>query len=78
MNTYHEILAATNSLSPEERAQLLDALWQSVEKEGGLPPSEEWQTEASRRSNLVDAGKMPVSEWSEARRRAALEAGLDG
>jgi len=77
MTTLQEILAAAQSLASAERAQLIDALWQSVSPEDWTPPTDEWITEAQRRSDAYDAGQMTASTWSDVRQRARRKAGLD-
>ena len=77
MNTFHDILTAASSLSPEERATLIAELWASVPPEVWPLPSDDWQREARRRSDEIDAGRMSTAPWSEARVRSRSKAGLD-
>ncbi len=77
MTTLNEILTAAQSLPESERAELIVALWDSTAPENWPPPSKEWLVEASRRSDAIDAGEMPVAELSEVRKRARRKAGLD-
>jgi putative addiction module component (TIGR02574 family) len=78
MTTVQEVLEAANALSDEGRAQLLDALWQSVSPDDWPLPSAEWVAEAQRRSAEIDAGQMTTSSWQDVRQRARRKAGLDG
>lgn len=77
MNTLHEILAASDSLSNAERVALIAALWDRVAPEEWPVPSEDWQQEARRRNVEIDAGRMSTSAWQEARARARQRAGLN-
>ena len=78
MPNFDEILSAAQSLTGDERAQLIAALWGNLSTEDWLPPSREWMEEADRRSTLLDAGQMTGSSWTEVRERARRQAGLDG
>ena len=77
MTNLHEILTAAQSLPPQERVQLIAALWSDVSPEQWVPPSQEWLDEVNRRSNDFDAGKITGSAWSEVRQRAQRKAGID-
>lgn len=70
METYDEILAAAKSLPMAERAQLLDALWESIDADDSCPLSEAWIAELNRRCDAIDAGEMSVESWDVVRRRA--------
>jgi len=78
MTTMQEVLDAAQALPDEERAQLLDALWQSVSPQDWPLPSAEWVAEAQRRSAEIDAGRMTTSSWEDVRERARRKTGLDG
>ncbi|MEM7478186.1 MAG: addiction module protein [Planctomycetota bacterium] len=73
-----EILAAAQSLSAAERAQLIATVWDSVSPLDWVPPDSKWIAEANRRSDAFDAGEMTGSSWAEVRERACREAGLAG
>ena len=77
MTTVQEILDAAKGLPPAERAQLIHALWDTVCPDDWPPPSDDWISEAQRRSKAYDAGQMTASPWSEVRHRARRKAGLD-
>ena len=75
--TIQEIYDAAQALPSNERAQLIHALWGTVSPDAWVPPSEEWISEAQRRSEGYDSGQMTASPWSEVRERACRKAGLD-
>ena len=78
MPTIQDILDAARALTSAERAQLIQALWDTVSPDDWVPPSADWIAEAQRRSKEYDAGRMAASPWSEVRERARRKAGLDG
>lgn len=78
MTTVQEILNAAQTLPPDERAQLIHMLWDTVSPEDWAPPDSAWIGEIQRRSEAYDAGQMTASPWSEVRQRARRKAGLDG
>lgn len=53
----------------ELRTSVPPALWPT--------PSDEWQREAHRRSDEIDAGQMKTSPWTEVRSKSRNKAGLD-
>lgn len=77
MTTILEIFDAAQALASAERAQLIHALWETVEPEDWSPPSDDWLAEIQRRSEAYDAGQMSASPFSEVRKRARRKAGLD-
>ena len=77
MTTLQEILTAAQTLPSAERVQLIHALWDSVSAEDWAPPAADWIAEAQRRSEMLDAGQMTASPWSEVKHRARRKAGLD-
>lgn len=77
MSTLEEILSAAQSLPPGERSDLILALWDTLVPEEWPRPSDEWIVECELRSIEVDAGRMSVSPWEEARERIRRKAGLD-
>lgn len=78
MSTLNDILIAAQSLPPDERAQLMAALWDDVSPVAWTPPNDEWIAEANRRSDEIDAGEKTGSSWEDVRQRARRKAGLDG
>ena len=61
------------SLSPEERIQLAERLWESVDPSDDVPLSEAWMTEIQRRRQEIMDGTVetiPAEEFfAEMRRR---------
>ena len=78
MTTMKEILTAAQSLPSSQRAQLIAALWDDVSPTDWVPPDAQRITEANRRSDAYDSGKMTGASWAEVRERARRKAGLDG
>jgi putative addiction module component (TIGR02574 family) len=77
MTTVEEILDAAQALPPAERARLIYALWRTVSPDDWAPPSDDWISEAQRRSEACDAGQMTASPWPEVRQRARRRTGFD-
>lgn len=78
MSTVQEILYAATLLPTTERAEIIHALWGTIEPQDWPAPSEEWIAEANRRADAIDQGTISTRTWSEARKAARREAGLDG
>jgi putative addiction module component (TIGR02574 family) len=78
MSTLQEIIDAAQALPADERAWLIQALWDTVPPKDWVPPSQEWVAESQRRSEQFDAGRMTASSWPEVRDRARRKAGMDG
>lgn len=78
MSTVQEILHAATLLPTSERAEIIHALWGTIEPEDWPAPSAEWIAEANRRADAIDQGAMKTTTWAEARKAARREAGLDG
>ena len=70
MPTFQDVLSAAQTLSPTDRLRLADSLWEEIPPEEWPLPSEEWMTEAQRRSADYDAGRMTAAPWAEVRERA--------
>ena len=47
-------------LSTQERAQLLDWLWESLQPEGFMRVQELWAAEGEERIEAVDRGELPT------------------
>ncbi|MBS0260845.1 MAG: addiction module protein [Planctomycetes bacterium] len=76
--TFQDVLSAAQTLSPADRMRLVNALWEEVPPEDWPLPGPEWISEAQRRSDEYDAGRMSASTWTEVQARARQKAGLDG
>jgi putative addiction module component (TIGR02574 family) len=73
--SFDDVLGAAQELPPTDRIRLIQALWDTVPIEDWPRPSDEWVSEAQRRSAEFDAGRMTASPWPEVRARARREAG---
>ncbi|KLU04001.1 hypothetical protein RISK_003970 [Rhodopirellula islandica] len=78
MTTMNEILTAAKALPSEERARLIEALWDGISPADWVPPDSQWIAEANRRSDAYDSGETSGAPWGEVRERARRQAGLDG
>lgn len=70
MMTYDSLLQNAIQLSPVERLQLIEAIWESVPQESMPPLSQEWLDEIERRSNEYDAGNSTAIPWETVRDEA--------
>lgn len=77
MISLNEILTAAQSLPPDERAQLVAALWEEANPEEWIPPGSEWAGEVRRRGEAYDRGETAGDSWEAVRERARKKAGLD-
>lgn len=71
MSDIENVLAAALRLSPDQRAEVVAELLDSLD--GGGPPDaaveEAWAREAERRLVEIDAGTVTTVPWTEVRRR---------
>lgn len=67
MPTKQELLQYALALEPDERVEIADALWESVEGLGARQPTfqEEWIAEIERRMQSVANGTARLYSWSE-------------
>jgi putative addiction module component (TIGR02574 family) len=71
-----EVLKAALTLTPEERAELVDSLWESLpDLYHELDP--EFVAEINRRSDEIDAGTAVGRPWSEFRKELLAELDRD-
>lgn len=61
--TLQRIEAAALQLSPDERAELAERLWASLE--GGDEPDPAWEAEIRRRMQEVDSGAVQCRPWDD-------------
>jgi putative addiction module component (TIGR02574 family) len=82
MTTYASILQAAMKLSPRERTQLAEALWETLgelsDQELLAQMSDAQRAEIARRSAEIDAGTAKYVTWEQMRERARRAAGYDG
>jgi putative addiction module component (TIGR02574 family) len=77
MTTYASILQAAMKLSAPERAELAEALWETVDATDAelLSAMDDAQrAEIARRSAEIDAGTAQLRTWEEVRDRARRQA----
>ena len=77
LTTLAEIIQAARALSPAERLQLLDAMWEAEHPDAWPALSQEWLAEVQNRSAAFDAGRMNASPWQDVQARVRRSAGLD-
>lgn len=81
MTTYSSILQEAMKLSPRERTQLAETLWDSIADDvaaDALPQlSEAWKKELARRSAEIDAGTAKYVTYEQMIERARRAAGHD-
>ena len=77
MPVFDDVLDAARALTPADRMRLVGVLWDDVSPSEWPLPSEEWVTEAQRRSDDFDGGRTSATPWAEVRVRARQQAGLD-
>jgi putative addiction module component (TIGR02574 family) len=77
LTTLAEIIEAARALSPAERLQLLDAMWDAEHPEAWSALSPEWLTDVRNRSAAFDAGRTNASPWQDVQARVRRSAGLD-
>ena len=75
--TLAEIIQASWALSPAERLQLLDAMWDAEHPDAWPALSPEWLTEVRNRSAAFDAGRMNASPWQDVQARVRRTACSD-
>jgi putative addiction module component (TIGR02574 family) len=78
MTRLQEIIDAARTLSPAERLQLVDAVWDDEHPENWPTLSPEWLAEVQRRSAEFAAGRMKAFPWEDVQARVWRKAGLDG
>lgn len=69
-SNYESVLSAATQLPPEERARLIDALWDTFPPGAEVPLSEEWEEEIGRRLEAIDSGGETTVPWTQVRDEA--------
>lgn len=77
MISFNGILIAAQSLTTDERARLLAALWDEASPEDWVAPGSDWKEEVRRRGEAYDRGEIVGDSWEAVRKRARKKAGLD-
>jgi putative addiction module component (TIGR02574 family) len=75
MSTVDEILAAAMALSPGDRAELANRLFESVDDAGELEMDEEFEQTLIDRLAAYDRGEVEASDWEDVKMR--IKASLD-
>lgn len=63
-----KLLQEALQLSPEARAALAAALWESLEEEVDEDAEAAWAAEIAKRVHDLDSGRVAPVPWAEARR----------
>ena len=66
--TLEKVQENVKGLSTQERAELLDWLWDGLQPEGVLQLQERWAAESEERIDAVDRGELPTIDG-----RSAIE-----
>lgn len=77
LTTLPEIIDASRALSPAERLQLIDAMWDAEHPDAWPALSPEWLTEVRNRAAAIDAGRMNASPWQDVQAQVRRTAGLE-
>jgi putative addiction module component (TIGR02574 family) len=75
MSTADEILAAALALLPDERAQLANRLFESIDESDELEVDEQLEKTIVDRLVAYDRGEVEASDWADVKSR--IEASLD-
>jgi putative addiction module component (TIGR02574 family) len=82
MTTYASILQEAMKLTPRERSQLVEALWEAAEEwtdeELLAQLTDAQRADIARRSAELDAGTAKYVTWEQMTERAKRAAGHDG
>jgi len=82
MTTYSSILQEAMKLSPRERSQLVEALWEATDEwtdeELLAQMTDAQRADIARRSAEIDAGTAKYVTWEQMTERAKRAAGHDG
>ena len=76
MSSKKDVIEAALKLSEEERVEVAERLYESVEKWGDPEADEAWDREIKRRLRLVEEGKATFLTWEETLR--VITEGGDG
>jgi putative addiction module component (TIGR02574 family) len=81
MTTYSSILQEAMKLTPRERSQLAETLWDSIpddDESAAVPQlSQAWKDELARRSAEIDTGTAKYVTYEQMVERAGRAAGHD-
>ena len=66
MSSKEHVIEAALKLSEEERWEIAELLYESLEKQGDAEFDEAWDREIKRRLKLIDEGKATFLTWEEA------------
>jgi putative addiction module component (TIGR02574 family) len=75
MSTADEILAAALALPPDDRAQLANRLFESMDESDELEVDEQLETTIVDRLEAYDRGEVEASDWADV--KARIEASLN-
>jgi putative addiction module component (TIGR02574 family) len=71
MSSKQNVIAEALRLSEAERPEVAEAVYESLEGPADPDAEEAWSAEIQRRITEMDAGKVKLVPWSEARRQIA-------
>jgi len=71
-----ELIEAALKLEPEEREQIADALWDSLDHgDDEASVEKEWDEEIARRGKQLDEGRAELVEWADVKGEIARRLG---
>jgi putative addiction module component (TIGR02574 family) len=71
MSSKQNVIAEALRLSEAERLELAEAVYESLEGPADPGAGQAWDEEIARRLAEIDAGRVKLIPWSEARRQIA-------
>ena len=71
MSSKHNVIAEALRLTEAERLEVAEAVYESLEGPAEADAAEAWASEIARRVNDIDAGRVTLIPWPEARRQIA-------
>ena len=71
MSSKQNVIAEALRLSEAERLEVAEAVYESLEGPADPDAAQAWSAEIQRRAEEIDAGRVKVVPWSEARRQIA-------
>jgi putative addiction module component (TIGR02574 family) len=71
MSSKQNVIAAALQLSEAERLEVAEAVYESIQGPADPDVDAAWNAEIQRRLSDIDAGRVKLVPWSEARRQIA-------
>lgn len=75
MTNFDSVLGAAEQLPTVDRLRLIEALWDSVPSQEGIPLHADWEAELAVRVASIDNGTAKTVPWSKIRDEALTRIG---